>query len=189
MSCITTYGYPGVFAVALLEIILQPIPSELIFPLVGFTAYSENLGIEHAIGMATAGPLGYAICGIIIYYTASKVGWPTILRYGTRYFRINESSIQRAELWFERYGKTVVFLGRMAPGVREIISIPAGISNVNLIEFMMFAFLGSLDWKRIFDTSRLLCRSSVGTIFRTIILCLFHRGYCNSCRSCSLVWY
>jgi membrane protein DedA with SNARE-associated domain len=58
----------------------------------------------------------------------------------------SESSIEKAETWFERHGEAAVFLGRMAPGVRELISIPAGIGKMNLPKFIMFTFLGSFVW-------------------------------------------
>jgi membrane protein DedA with SNARE-associated domain len=144
-SWIAAYGYPAVFAAALLETIFPPIPSEAIFPLVGYTAYSKGLGIGHAIGMAAAGALGATVGGIIIYFISLKAGKPAVVRFGKR-LRISESSIGKAESWFERHGELTVFLGRMAPGVREIISIPAGIGRMNLPKFIIFTFLGSLVW-------------------------------------------
>jgi membrane protein DedA with SNARE-associated domain len=144
-SWIAAYGYPAVFAGALLETIFSPIPSEVIFPLVGYTVYSKGLGIGHAIGMAAAGALGSTVGGIIIYFISLKAGKPAVVRFGKR-LRISESSIEKAETWFERHGEAAVFLGRMAPGVREIISIPAGIGKMNLPKFIMFTFLGSFAW-------------------------------------------
>jgi membrane protein DedA with SNARE-associated domain len=144
-SWIAAYGYPAVFAAALLETIFPPIPSEVIFPLVGYTAYSKGLGIGHAIGMAAAGALGSTVGGIIIYFISLKAGKPAVVRFG-KHLRITESSIEKAESWFERHGEAAVFLGRMAPGVREIISIPAGIGRMNLPKFIMFTFLGSFIW-------------------------------------------
>jgi membrane protein DedA with SNARE-associated domain len=144
-SWIATYGYPAVFVAALLETIFPVIPSELIFPLVGYTAYSKGLGIGHAIGMAMAGSLGTTVGGIIIYFIALKAGKSAIIKFG-KHLKISESSIQKSEAWFERHGKLAVFLGRMAPGVREIISIPAGVGRMNLLNFIVFTFLGSLFW-------------------------------------------
>ena len=143
-SWIAAYGYPAVFAAAFLETIFPPIPSEVIFPLAGYTAYSKGLGIGHAIGMA-AGALGSTVGGIIIYFISLKAGKPAVVRFGKR-LRISESSIEKAESWFERHGEVAVFLGRMAPGVREIISIPAGIGRMNLPKFIIFTFLGSFVW-------------------------------------------
>ena len=145
MSWIAAYGYPAVFAGALFETIFPPIPSEVIFPLVGYTAYSKGLGIGHAIGMAAVGSLGSTVGGIIIYFISLEAGKPAVVRFGKR-LRISESSIEKAETWFERHGEAAVFLGRMAPGVRELISIPAGIGKMNLPKFIIFTFLGSFVW-------------------------------------------
>ena len=144
-SWISTYGYPGAFLAALLETIFPPIPSELIFPLIGFTAQTKGLGLENAIGMATIGALGSTIGSIAIYFVALKLGKRVFLRLG-KYIRIGESELNKSEKWFENHGTIAVFAGRMAPGIREIISIPAGISKMNLSKFIIFTFAGSLIW-------------------------------------------
>jgi membrane protein DedA with SNARE-associated domain len=142
---IADYGYPAVFAAALLETVFPPIPSEIVFPLAGFTAYDRQLGLENAIGMAAAGALGSTLGAIAIYYASLKVGKAAIIRYG-KYMRVGTKEIEKAEKWFEKHGELAVFLGRMAPGVREIISIPAGISKMNLTKFVLFTYAGSLIW-------------------------------------------
>jgi membrane protein DedA with SNARE-associated domain len=142
---IEDYGYPALFAAALVETVIPIIPSELVFPLAGFTAYDRQLGVGHAIGMAASGALGSTVGAIAIYYASLKAGKAAIIRYG-KYVRIGTKEIERAEKWFENHGELAVFLGRMAPGIREIISIPAGISKMNLTKFIMFTFAGSLIW-------------------------------------------
>jgi membrane protein DedA with SNARE-associated domain len=142
---IAQYGYPAVFAAAFLEVIFPPIPSEVIFPLVGFTAQSRALGVENAIGMATMGALGSTAGAILIYFVSLKVGRAAIVRFGTR-VRVNEREIEKAEKWFEKYGSIAVFTARMIPGLREIISIPAGIAQMNFAKFVGYTFAGSLLW-------------------------------------------
>lgn len=142
---IAQYGYPAVFAAAFLEVIFPPIPSEVIFPLVGFTAFNEELGIWNAVGMAAAGALGSTAGAILIYFISKKVGRAAILRFGRR-VRVGEAELEKAERWFAKYGGIAVFAGRMVPGIREIISIPAGIGGMNLPKFITFTFLGSLVW-------------------------------------------
>lgn len=142
---IADYGYPAVFAAALLETVFPPIPSEVVFPLAGFTAYDRQMGVGHAIGMAAAGALGATVGAIVIYYVSLKAGKEAIIRYG-KYARIGKKEIEKADRWFEKHGEMAVFLGRMAPGVREIISIPAGISKMNIPKFIIFTFAGSLIW-------------------------------------------
>jgi membrane protein DedA with SNARE-associated domain len=144
-SWIADFGYPAVFLAALLETIFPPIPSELIFPLVGFTAQDKQLGIANAIGMAIVGASGSTIGAIIIYFISLKFGKVAILRFG-KYVRINELKLQKAQLWFEKYGVLAVFAGRLAPGIREIISVPAGIGRMNLLKFIVFTFVGSSIW-------------------------------------------
>jgi membrane protein DedA with SNARE-associated domain len=142
---IAQYGYPAVFAAAFLEVIFPPIPSEVIFPLVGFTAQSRALGVENAIGMATMGALGSTAGAILIYFVSLKVGRAAIVRFGTR-VRVSEQEIEKAEKWFEKYGSIAVFTARMIPGLREIISIPAGIAQMNFAKFVGYTFAGSLLW-------------------------------------------
>ena len=144
-SWITEFGYPAVFLVALLENLFPPIPSEIIFPLVGFVAFHNNLGILHAIAMGLVGALGSTVGAIVIYYLALRVGKPAILRFG-KFVGVGEKGLLKAESWFQRYGVIAVFSGRMAPAVRELISIPAGIGRMNLIKFVLFTFAGSAIW-------------------------------------------
>ena len=142
---IAEYGYPAVFAAAFLEMIFPPIPSEVIFPLVGFIAQNRELGIENTIGMATVGALGSTAGAVVIYFVSAKVGRIAIVRFGKR-VRIREQEIEKAERWFEKYGSIAVFTARMIPGIREIISIPAGIGQMNLAKFVGYTFAGSLLW-------------------------------------------
>ena len=145
-SWIAEYGYPSVFAVALLENLFPPIPSELVFPLIGLSAQTNDLGIAGAIEMAIIGAVGSTVGAIMIYYIALKIGLPTITRIGKRYHLISESDIKKTEKWFAQHGELAVFLGRMAPGIRELISIPAGIAEMNIVRFTFFTFIGSCVW-------------------------------------------
>lgn len=144
-SLIVQYGYPAVFAAAFLETIFPPIPSEVVFPLVGFVAQSKGLGLENAIGMATGGALGSTAGAILIYFISMKVGRAAILRFGKK-VGVGERELEKAESWFKKYGSVAVFSARMVPGIREIISIPAGIGGMNFPRFVMFTFAGSLVW-------------------------------------------
>jgi membrane protein DedA with SNARE-associated domain len=144
-SLIVEYGYPAVFAAAFLEVIFPPIPSEVIFPLVGFTASSKGLGLGNALGMAAVGALGSTVGAVLIYFVSMKVGRAAILRFGKR-VRIGEPELEKAERWFGKYGSVAIFTGRMVPGIREIISIPAGISGMNFPKFLVFTYSGSLVW-------------------------------------------
>jgi membrane protein DedA with SNARE-associated domain len=142
---VAKYGYPAVFGAAFLEVIFPPIPSEVVYPLVGFTVQSKGLGFENAIGMATAGALGSTVAAMVIYFVSQKVGRIAIVKFGKR-VRVSEQDIERSERWFEKYGPVAVFVARLIPGIRSIISIPAGISRMNIAKFALYTFAGSLVW-------------------------------------------
>lgn len=142
---IAEYGYPAVFAAAFLEVMFPPIPSEVVFPLVGFTVQSKGLGLENAVGMAATGALGSTAGAVVIYFVSMKVGRAAIVRFGRR-VRVSEREIEKAEKWFTKYGPAAVFIARMIPGIRELISIPAGIGKMNFTKFVAYTFAGSLVW-------------------------------------------
>lgn len=143
---IADYGYIGIFSAALLEYIFPPIPSELIFPLAGFTANTKNMGLfEGAIGMAIVGAIGSTIGATIIYYLSRRIGKPVILKLG-KYISIGESELEKTEKWFDKYGHAAIFFGRIVPGLREIVSITAGIHKTQVSIFVIFTFAGSLVW-------------------------------------------
>ena len=144
-NLIYEFGYLGIFIAALVETLFPIIPSELIFPLAGYVAQSQNLGIISAITFGLIGSIGSTVGALIIYTAALKVGRKVLLKIG-RYFLINEKKLEKSEVWFKNHGKLAVFLGRLAPGVRELISIPAGLSRMNIIEFTFFTFIGSFIW-------------------------------------------
>lgn len=144
-NLIYNLGYFGIFTAALIETLFPIIPSELIFPLAGYVVQSQSLGVEQAIMFGFMGSLGSTLGAIIIYFFALKVGRKIVLKIG-KYILITESKLEKSEVWFQKYGKWAVLLGRLAPGVRELISIPAGLSRMNFMEFTLFTFIGSFLW-------------------------------------------
>lgn len=144
-SLVSTYGYLGIFIAAFAETIFPPIPSELIFPLAGFVGFKSNFTYFETFLMASSGAVGATIGAIVIYLVSFKIGRIAIVKLG-KYVFVNEKKIESAERWFEKYGVYAVFLGRMAPGVRELISVPAGIARMPFAKFVTFTFLGSLIW-------------------------------------------
>ena len=144
-NLILNLGYLGIFTAALVETLFPIIPSEVIFPLAGYVVQSQNLGLGQAIMFGFIGSLGSTIGAIIIYFISLKVGRRVILKIG-KYILINENKLHKAEVWFQKYGKLAVLLGRLAPGIRELISVPAGLSRMNLFPFILFTFIGSFLW-------------------------------------------
>jgi membrane protein DedA with SNARE-associated domain len=147
-SLVSSYGYLGIFVAAFAETIFPPIPSELIFPLAGFVGFNSNFTYVETFFMAASGALGATIGAVVIYFISLKIGRIAIIKIG-KYVFVSEKRIESAERWFEKYGIYAVFLGRMAPGVRELISVPAGIARMPLAKFVTFTFFGSLVWSLI----------------------------------------
>src|SRR5690606_15556095 len=98
--------------------------------------------------MAVSGAVGATIGAVLIYFISLKIGRIAIVKLG-KYVFVSEEKIETAEKWFEKYGIYAVFLGRMAPGVRELISVPAGIARMPIVKFTIFTFLGSLVWSTV----------------------------------------
>lgn len=139
-------GYLGVFALMLLETIFPPIPSEVIMPLAGVVAARAELSL---VGVIAAGTAGAMVGNIIWYWIAHALGLdrfrPLIERYG-RWLTIDWAEIERAHKLFDKHGGGLVFIGRMLPTVRSLISIPAGLLKMRFVPFVLWSTLGSAIW-------------------------------------------
>ncbi|HYP42817.1 MAG TPA: DedA family protein [Candidatus Nitrosocosmicus sp.] len=145
ISLISSFSYLGIFVAAFVETIFPPIPSEIICALAGFVSYKSNYSYCQILLMAFSGALGSTVGAVLIYFLSYRFGRVAILKIG-KYLLVNENKVKKSEDWFEHYGVYAVFLGRLAPGIREIISIPAGIAKMNFTNFFIFTFAGSLVW-------------------------------------------
>jgi len=137
--------YGGAFLAALIETIFPPIPSEVVMPLAGYLASLGSYGYLGLLIVILCATFGAAIGAVIIYYASLKLGRFFILKY-RKYFLINEENLSAAERWFEKYGAKAVFFGRMAPGIRELVSIPAGFSKMNFKKFLFYTIMGTFIW-------------------------------------------
>jgi len=137
-------GVIGVFLVSAIENFFTPIPSELILPFIGYVAWlnRSEIFLAQAIVASTLGSLSGSS---IFYLIGSRLGRPFMKRYG-KYFLIGEDELQRAERWFLRYGWYSILFGRMVPGIRSVISFPAGLFRYDLKRFMVLTLIGCLPW-------------------------------------------
>ncbi len=136
------HGVAMLVLLILLENVFPPIPSEVILPLAGFLVFEGQMSFAEAIVAATVGSVSGAA---ILYALGRHGGRPLLLRYG-QLLRLDERRLDRADEWFDRHGPKIVFLGRMLPGVRSVVSVPAGLSEMRVPLFLALTTLGSALW-------------------------------------------
>ncbi|MEM0333748.1 MAG: DedA family protein [Candidatus Aenigmatarchaeota archaeon] len=135
----------GIFLGTILEYILPPIPSEMVLPIGGYLISFYRLGTFGLIYGIFFATIGTTIGSIFYYLLSLYFGRKFIEKYGKKIL-IDKKKIEVAEKWFKRYGKLAVLIGRMIPGIRELISIPAGLLKMNLAEYIFYTFIGSFVW-------------------------------------------
>jgi membrane protein DedA with SNARE-associated domain len=139
-------GYAGVAALTFLENLFPPIPSELVIPLAGFVAAQGDLRLDVVIVAATIG----SVAGATLWYEVGRrIGERRVRAWVDRsgkWLTLSAKDVDRAQAWFKRHGKAAVFVGRLVPGVRTFISLPAGFARMPLGPFLLYSLLGSAIW-------------------------------------------
>lgn len=148
LDFINSAGYIGIFLAMFMEGIITPIPSEMIVPFGGYLAYQGKMEIWAVVLVAT---LGSTAGSTVSYFLAQKLGRPVLLKFG-RYIGIDDETVSRSERFFAKRGKFSVLFGHMVPGIRSIISYPAGICKMDLKVFLVFTFIGGLVWNSVLAT-------------------------------------
>lgn len=148
-SIMADFGYIGIFLLIMVENLFPPIPSEIILTFGGFMTTVSSLNIVMVIIVAT---LGSVVGAVLLYKVASYFGkerlTKIVLKHG-RILRLKESDIERAENFFLKYGSWAVFLCRMIPLIRSLISIPAGMTQMKMSRFLVLTTAGSLLWNTV----------------------------------------
>ncbi|EAC7026557.1 DedA family protein [Listeria monocytogenes] len=148
-SIMADFGYIGIFVLIMVENLFPPIPSEIILTFGGFMTTVTSLNVVMVIIVAT---LGSVVGAILLYKVASYFGkerlTKIVLKYG-RILRLKEADIERAESFFLKYGSWAVFLCRMIPLIRSLISIPAGMTKMKMSRFLILTTAGSLLWNTV----------------------------------------
>jgi membrane protein DedA with SNARE-associated domain len=141
-----TLGWPGVVLLMTIESACIPLPSEIIMPLAGWMLVEQpGLSIWFLALAGFCGGIGNVFGSLISYAVGAKGGVPLLRRYG-KYILITNHDLDRANLWFGKYGDWITFIARFVPAVRTFISLPAGIARMPLWRFTFYAFLGSFIW-------------------------------------------
>ena len=149
LAIMAKFGYLGIIFAMFAENVFPPIPSELIMPAAGFAAARGDLNIFLVI---LTGTFGSVLGALPLYYLGTLFNKERLIvfteKYG-KYVFIKSEDVLSSNAWFDKHGKKAVFFGRMVPGVRSLISIPAGLNNMPLGSFLILTALGASIWTTI----------------------------------------
>jgi membrane protein DedA with SNARE-associated domain len=137
-------GYWGVAALTFLENLFPPIPSEVVIPLAGFVAAQGDLRLWLVVAAGSLGSLGGAL---FWYEIGRRIGERRLRRWVAKHGRwitLGQRDLDRAQAWFEQYGGAAVLLGRLLPGVRTFVSLPAGFTAMPLAPFLLYSAAGTV---------------------------------------------
>lgn len=153
---ITDWGYLGIFLLMVAENLFPPIPSELIMPFAGYVAANGQLSTVGVLAAGTAGSL----IGTSAWYVAARLmglaRFTWLCNKLGRIATLSEADIDMAVRWFERFGPLAVFIGRLIPAIRTLISVPAGLAAMPAWKFLAISFAGTLVWTGLLTASGLL---------------------------------
>lgn len=143
VSLMDTLGAPGVGIAILLENLFPPIPSEVVLPLGGFTVAQGSLNFISVFIWAT---IGSVVGAYILYGIGTWLGADRLRAIADWMWLVKASDVDKSLAWFDKYGRPSILFGRLIPGIRSLISIPAGLDRMNLLTFGLWTTLGSAVW-------------------------------------------
>lgn len=138
-------GYPGLVFLMALESMVVPLPSELVMPFAGFLVAKGSMTFGGVVGFSTLGSL---IGSLLSYAMGYYGGRPVVLKIG-KYLFLNPAHLEATERWFKAKGEVTIFVSRLIPVVRHLISIPAGMGRMALGKFCVFTVAGAALWNAI----------------------------------------
>ncbi len=142
VDIVSLWGYPGIIVLMFLESSFFPFPSEVVVPPAGYLASQGEMSLSLVIA---SGILGSVLGACFNYWLAVKWGRPLFERYG-RYVLLTPAALEKSEKFFAKHGHISTFVGRLLPGIRQYISLPAGLARMNLPLFIAFTSLGAGIW-------------------------------------------
>ncbi len=146
IGIISSTGYFGIVLLMFIENVFPPIPSEVIMPLAGYMVAQGTLTMA---GVVLAGMAGSVLGALPFYYLGHKLGERRLKDFADKHGRwlaLSRKDIERSNLWFDRHGGTTVLFCRLIPGIRSLISIPAGLAGMRLWPFLAYTAAGTGVW-------------------------------------------
>lgn len=165
---VTEFGYLGLALLTLLENVFPPLPSEVILPLGGYLAQQGRLAI---VGVVLAGTVGSVLGGLVLYWLGSRFDRERLVAWAGRHggwLLLTREDIEQAFDWFERHGTKAVFLARLVPGVRSLISIPAGTCGMQIAPFLFYTTLGTALWSALLATAGMILGAQYQQVGRVL---------------------
>ena len=162
-SFMSRYGYASVFALMALESASLPVPSEVVLPLAGYFVGANQLNFWAVVVVSTLASLTGAL---VDYYLAKWLGRPFVVGL-LNLFRLHRNALDRAEAWFGRSAEWTVFAARFVPGLRTVISLPAGLFEMKMSRFVLMTVSGCFAWSVILVYAGVLAGSPSATTFAT----------------------
>ena len=152
-------GSLGIAVLMFAENVFPPIPSELIMPLAGFSAARGELNLMIVI---IAGSIGSLLGAVLWYYIGRKIGAERLELWAAKHGRwltLSPKEVEQSCAWFNHHGGKTVFIGRLIPAVRTLISVPAGIAGMPLGSFLLYSAAGTILWTALLATAGYLLES------------------------------
>ena len=143
---IDALGEWGVGLMTFLETVFPPIPSEVILPLAGFLTQQGSMNVVLVFATSTLGAYAGAL---FLYWLGCKAGLERSITLLSKLPLVDREDFEKASSWFKRHGKSAIFFGRLLPGVRSLISLPAGAERMNLVTFSIFTIAGAGLWNAV----------------------------------------
>lgn len=146
---INQFGYAAIVVLIAVENIFPPIPSEVILTFGGFMTAATDMTVTGVIIASTAGSVGGAV---VLYYLGSILGAERmkriVMKYG-KWLRLTTDDVDKSYGWFNKYGSWTVFFCRFIPLIRSLISIPAGMSRMSMLKFLVLTTIGTFIWNTV----------------------------------------
>ena len=149
ISTIGSLGYMGIFILMAIESTIFPLPSELVLIPAGFLAFQGQMNPLIIIIMSTLGSL---FGSLIMYYLSFEIGRKSFISLTNKYGKflfLDLKSLIKTENYFKNHGSITIFISRLLPFVRHLISIPAGFARMKLSKFIIYTILGALFWSTV----------------------------------------
>lgn len=182
VDVIGSMGYTGIVSLMFLESSFFPFPSEVVMPPAGYLAWKGEMSLPLVL---IAGIAGSLLGALFNYWLAVKLGRPLLIRYG-KYFFISQETIDKADRFFQKHGHISTFVCRLLPGIRQYVSLPAGLARMPMKPFCLYTGLGAGIWVSVLTIAGYLLGEHqellkeylhVITIVCILLACVFAGGY------------